>query len=87
MILGTVVVEGLHAAQTRGIIDNCFAATQTRIAANPLAWQLPWTLTLLASAPLTRWTGDGITDIVALMVQRRAIRERIKRIVTTFLDK
>lgn len=79
VVLGTVVEEGLDAAQARRVIDDCLAATQTRIAANPLGGQLPRTLALLAPAPLARWTGDGIADVVALMVghrRRRGIRAK-----------
>lgn len=60
IIPGTVVEQGLGAAQAGGIVDDRLGAAQARLVAHPRLGQRPGALALLAPAPAAPWTHNRI---------------------------
>lgn len=60
VVLRTVVVQSLDAAQTRRVIDDGLRTAETAVVAEPPRGQLPGPLALLTAALFTLRTGDGV---------------------------
>lgn len=69
MVLGTVVEQRFHAAQTRSVVDDRLRRAETVVVADPLRRQLTRPLTLLAPTPVALRTRNRVQLITGAAEQ------------------